>query len=340
MRLLRYEFYKIFDLKRFCLIVLAVLIQIVTAMTPRTYVRDYSEKVYRTYMEELAGEYTEEKHNLVLERYDEICCIVAEHDDVISAYKRDEITLEAFDEHNFEYNKALSEMSTVEYILQKCDYYKSRGEGVFFYDVDWGDFLGRAGYNYITALVVLCLVIPIFENEYKSEAVAMLLTTKKGRNKVCVAKIFLAGTVATAVSLLLSMTKYVGFAWNNGEYAEMGVGNLLGYGGFPNISLEQYYWNDTVIKASTWLIAAMFICVVNTYVRNAVFAFFISFVMLVCPYFISELVNGKWVGMVFLSGQLGGMYSDTLNITVLTLIYLFKGVVYSVMCMKKWSKAI
>ncbi len=337
MNLLLYEFRKAFNLKYLCVIIVAVLIQIVVGLIPRNYERSYSDTIYKAYMEELGGEYTEEKYSLVLERYDEICKVMAEHEDVITAYKQNEITLDAFDEHNFQYNKALAEQATVEYILQKCEYYQSRGEGVFFYDTDWVDFFSSSGYNYIAALVIICLIIPVFEQEYRSEAVAMLLTARNGRSKICTAKLLSAGVIAFAQSMLLSFTKYTVFMLRYGDNAHLSVENLLGYSGFSGVSLWQYFWNDALLKSVSWVIAALFICVVVTFTKNAVFAFFISFVMLVCPYFVSGFFGGEWFGAVFVANQLGGMYSVTLNIPILFIAYLLKALAYSLLSMKKWN---
>lgn len=340
MNLLFYEFRKAFDSKRFYVIIAAVLMQILVAFIPQNYEMGYSDTIYKNYMKELSGEYTEEKHSIVLERYAAICNIIAEHDDIIIAYKQNKITLEELDEHNFQYNKALAEQSTVEYILHKCSYYENRGEGVFFYDTDWVDFFSRTGYSYITALVVICLIIPIFEHEYKSDAVVMLLTTRYGRNKLCTAKLFCAGIIAFAVSLLLSLTKYTVFMLNNGDNADLSVENLLGYDGFSTISLEQYFWNDALLKSVSWFVAALFICMVCTFAKNAVFAFFISFVMLVCPYFISGFFKNEWFGTVFVAYQFGGMYSQRLNIPILMIAYSSKTLVYSLSCMKNWSRLV
>ena len=112
----------------------------------------------------------------------------------------------------------------------------------------------------------------------------------------------------------------------------------MGYKAFSGDSLKQYYINDALIKSISCLTAALFICAVSIFAKNTVFTFFISFVFIVCPYFISVFFHGSWFEYAFTANQLGAMYSEDLNIYALSVTYILKASLYSGFCIRKWGK--
>lgn len=339
MKLLIYELRKVLTLKTVLLIIVALIAQMIVGLIPHVYEHSYSPEVYKKYIAELEGEYTQAKRFALEQRYDEINTLILEHDNVESAYLRDEISLEEFEKHNFDYNKAKAEQSTVEYLLQKCDYFETlNGDAIFFYDTDWEDFLSHSGYNYIAALIVLLLIIPIFDNEFTSHARSMLLTTKQGRKKLCIIKLTAAIFTAFIVVFLIFMMKYVVFTYTNSTNAEIGIKNLFGYSEFGNISLAQYYLIDSLIKSATWIVGSLFICVISNVIRNTIFTFFFAFICLVCPALFSDIFVSKFYDYIFCSTQLRGMYTTNLSLHLLTIIYICKIVVYSFFNIKYWEK--
>jgi ABC-type transport system involved in multi-copper enzyme maturation permease subunit len=315
MKIILYEFRKLIYSKRSLIIIAAVLMQILLILVPRNFEHEYSDEIYINYMKQLEGEYTEEKRNIILNRYYEINQTINEHENMITAYKQNTILLDEFEAHNSDFNRALAELSTIEYLMQKCSYFDEIGEGVFFYDTPWIDFFTNSGFNYIVALTIICLIIPVFDSEYQSEAAAMLLTSKYGKNYVCISKLIMVIVLAFAVALALYIVQYVTFVLHiKADHSDLDIKNLMGYKAFSGDSLKQYYMNDAVIKSFSCAAAALFICAVSIFAKNTVFTFFISFVFIVCPYFISSFFRGSWFEYAFAANQLGAMYSEDLNI--------------------------
>lgn len=338
MKILLYEIRKLIMSKRFLIIIAAFLIQIAIMFIPQSYEHEYSDEVYKKYINQISGEYTDKKRDFIFNRADEINEIIANHEDVISAYKRNDISLDEFETRNFAYNKALTEQTTVQYLMQKCFYFDEIGRGVFFYDTNWIDFFSNSGYSYIIALVVICLVIPVFDNEYQSNAISMLLTTRHGKKNVCISKLITVALTTFIIAFAIYMLQYATFMFIRGDNASLGVENLIGYSSFSEISLERYYINDTLIKSISWVVAALFICSVCVLVKNTVFSFFISFIFIVCPYFISHFFNSNWFGYVFSANQLGKMYTENLTLILIMIAYMMKSTVYSLFCIRKWER--
>ena len=262
--------------------------QILLMLVPKNFEHEYSDELYKNYMEQIGGEYTEEKRDIILDRYYEINQTINEHENMITAYKQNTILLDEFEAHNSDYNRALAELSTIEYLVQKCSYFDEIGGGIFFYDTPWIDFFANSGFNYIVALTIICLIIPVFDSEYQSETAAMLLTSKYGKNNVCISKLIMVIVLAFVVALALYMVQYATFVLHiKADHSDLDIKNLMGYKAFSGDSLKQYYINDALIKSISCLTAALFICAVSIFAKNTVFTFFISFVFIVCPYFIS-----------------------------------------------------
>lgn len=62
----------------------------------------------------------------------------------------------------------------------------------------------------------------------------------------------------------------------------------MGYDGFGNVSVLEYYIIDTFIKAVCWTVLAVKICLITVVCRNTSFSFIISFFIICAPL----LLNG------------------------------------------------
>lgn len=93
MKILLYEFRKLLYSKRYLIIIIAVLMQILLMLVPKNFEHEYSDELYKNYMEQIGGEYTEEKRDIILDRYYEINQTINEHENMITAYKQNTIYL-------------------------------------------------------------------------------------------------------------------------------------------------------------------------------------------------------------------------------------------------------
>ena len=255
------------------------------------------------------------------------------------AYTHDKISQEEFQEFNYEYYRAAAESATVEYLVKKCGYFDAiDGEAVFFYDTDWEDFLSHTDYNYIVAVVVFLLVIPVFDNDYDSGSRITVLTTKKGRRKLCAVKISAAVFIAFAVSFSLFMLRYAAFSYAHGANAGLSVRNIMEHSEYNDISIMRYCLTDSLLKSAAWAVGAIAICAVANIVRNTVFTFFLSFIVMLCPALFSRLFSFRLYPYIFCADNLNGMYAASLSIAALAGVYVCKAVAYWVLNMYFWGK--
>lgn len=336
--MLLYEFRKLLKSKFYLIFILALIFQTILMFIPHNNEHDYSDEVYKNYIAELNGKYTTAKKNYIKEKYNDTERIISEHDNFLSAYKRNEISLEELDIHNLNYNKALAERSTLEYLISKCNYFDSLGYGYFFYDTPWEDFFSNSGYNYIISFAVICVISAIFNIEYRFKSVSMINTSKNGKIKICIAKLAMAVILTFFISIVIYILQYGIFTASEGDNSNLGIENLLNYDKLKGISLRQYYFNDILLKSISWSASSLFICMISVLVKNSVFTFFISFVFLLCPYFVSDYFTETWYYYLFLSNQFGNMYTHTINIFLVLTVCLIKSLIYSAVCIYKWQR--
>lgn len=336
--ILLYEFRKLLKSKFYLVLILALIFQTILMFMPHNNEHNYSDEVYKNYIAELNGKYTIAKKNYIKEEYNKAEQIISEHDNFLSAYKQNEISLEELDIHNLNYNKALAERSTLEYLIVKCDYFDSLGHGYFFYDTPWEDFFSNSEYNYIISFAVICIISQIFNIEYRFKSVSMLNTSKNGKTKIGIAKLSAAVILAFFISIIIYILQYGIFMFLKGDNSNLGIENLLNYNKFKGLSLRQYYFTDIILKSISWAVSSLFICMISVLVKNSVFTFFISFVFLLCPYFISNYFTETWYYYLFLSNQFGKMYTHTINIFLVLTVCLIKSLIYSAVCIYKWQR--
>jgi hypothetical protein len=310
------------------------IVQIIFCFVPKIYNHSYSVEVYKNYMQELGGDFTPEKETTIRQRLAEIEELKQNYDSYTEAYKQDKITLDEFDEINIKMNKAKAEETTLQYLAEKCDYYNSTGgyEKKFFYDTDWLDFLSHQNYNYLILLAVICIVVSVFDKEYSSDSISMILTTKYGYDKVYISKIIIVFLTAFLIAFLMYMTKYGIFSNRiGGSFQSENLGNLIGYDGYGDIKISEFYIIDTLIKSVSWAVSSVFICLISIFCKNSIFTIFISAVVLVIP-------SQNFGNYVFCAGNFTGMYSVNLNFILLFSVLFIKLIFYSAAGNLLWRK--
>ncbi len=337
MKLFLYELKKIFSPKILIVLAAVLMLQFWLCYIPSGQEHEYSIDVYKQYLEQYGGEFTEEKYQSLLARSAEIGNIIAVHDDMVDAYQKEKISFDEFEEYNFQYHKASSEESTVKYLVKKSEYFKEIGGCVYFYDTDWEDFLGGAGFNFFAAFAVIFLVIPVFCNEHQSNARSMLVTSARGQLDLCISKLCAAFTAAFLTAAAVYAVKYAAFCTIQGNYGEYAVHNLLGHYGYGDISLVRYYFTDLLIKSAAWAVGAVFICAVSNLTKNMIFTAFLSFVPIVFSALIGDFSAGIY-RYLLLGGVLAENYAADFNMTAFTFALAIKTVIYSAICCVLWRK--
>lgn len=337
MKLLLFEYKKLFSFRTLMAILAAVLLQIGFSLIPLYDLNEYTPEIYKKYIAEIGGEFTEEKYSYIRERHEEIQQIIACHDEISQAYTNGKITLDEFSAHNDAYVKALNEEKTIAYLLKKSEYFAEiGGECIYFYDTDWENFLSQSSFNFITAFLIIFLSIPVFCTEYQSGSRAVLYTSLRGRKELCICKLISAFSAAFILSFVLYLIRYGAFHFMYEDLGNYPIRNLIDHSGYGYISLRQYYFNDTLIKSAAWAMSSLFVCAVSGITRNAVFTAFLSFIPIAAAALVPELSEGA-LRYVFLGSVLSENYAFDFSIVLFLLVMLIKAVAYSWVSIMRWK---
>ena len=321
--------------RRWFIIVIAVALEVVLGLLPKGYEHPYSPQVYRQYCERLAGEYTPKKREQILSRLDEINGIIAEHEQLSEQYNLGEIDLDAFTEHNRQYNKAITEQQTLEYLAKKCESFDALGSGEFFYDTDWHDLYSHRGYALMSTLILMLLIPPVFCNEYSSKMADILRTAKCGKARLAVTKLLVCMAAMLLLSLLMSVTELCTFAARYGlDSASSPVQSIMGFEGYGEMTVIGLYIRSSVVRAVSYAVCAAAICLISVYTKNMLFTFFLGFSVCVFPAFIAE---GKVMSYVFSSSVQDGMYMSQMSVGIFCMICVIKGIAYGTICVRKYT---
>ncbi len=338
MKLLLFEYKKLLTARTFVIFAAALLVQFGLLFIPSVNKRGYSPEIYKKYLSMLGGEFTEEKYFSIKARNDEIAEIIAVHDETVTAYRNGELSLEAFDEHNFSYAKAVSEQQTVGFLMQKSDYFKAiGGECVYFYDTDWDNFLSGSGFNFIAAFAVIFITIPIFCSEFQSNARSMLFTSLKGTTKLCVCKIIVAVTAAFLAAMSIFLVRFLGFCFLHGDFGDWQIRNIMDHSAYGSLTIRGFYFLDSIIKSAVWAVGAILICAFSCLTQSSLFTVFFSTVLIVCPVLFPVISEGIF-SYVFLGTGLSRGYSADLNITLLAAVLLVKSIIYLFIVNAGWRR--
>lgn len=321
--------------KRLIIIVIAVALEIVLGLLPADHEHPYSPQVYRQYTEQLAGEYTPKKRELIFTRLDEVNNVIAEHEQLLEQYNADLIDLDEFAAHNKQYNQAIAEQQTLEYLAKKCESFDSLGTGEFFYDTNWYDLYSYRRYDLLSVLLLMLLIPPVFCNEYSSKMADILRTTKCGKTRLAVIKLSVSMVVMFLLSLIISTAELCTFAARYGlDSAFAPLQSIMGCEEYGEMTVIGLFVRSSLMRAFSFAVCAAFICLISVYTKNMLFTFFLSFTACVFPALIAE---GEVMSYIFSSSVHNGMYLPGMSVWVFCLICIVKCAGYGVMCVSKFG---
>ena len=318
----------------------AVVLQAVTELIPRTYEFSYSIDVYKRYTEKLEGDYTAETEFFLRSLYEEYCVLIDEYDLHRTEYINGKITLEDFSTYTAQNSTAKAEITTIQYLLEKCEYFNN-AEGFqkeIFYDTDITYFFEGLGFDLIMLLTLLCIVIPVFDREFTGGATSLILTSRYGKSRLAVLKMLASMTVIFVFSWCLSALRLEShFLKYGSDFFDRAVGNLMGYDGFGNVSILNYYLTDTLIKSVCWAICAAKVCLITVICRNTSFSFIISFLIISAPILLNGVGSGTAEMYIFDTVNLMRPYPSLLHFGIFAAGSGFKITVFGWLTVRFWG---
>ncbi|MBR6045167.1 MAG: hypothetical protein IKP47_05990 [Ruminococcus sp.] len=300
-----------------------------------------SPEVYAKYTAELEGELTEPKAGYLRARLEETDRLLEAYGEMRQRYLDGELTLEEYSAFTERHGTAKAERETVDYLCRRCETLLSCSgfEPYIFNDTDWSGLLAGIGFDPVMLLALLCLTVPVFDREYSSGSIALLLTSKRGRGSLAAVKVLTAAAAAFCLSLMLSGIRLGIFACRSGlGYGSLAAGNVLLTDSLGDTSLIEYYAFDSLLRGAVYALYGAGICLVCVICRNTVFTFVLSFIICAAPVIAAGNLTGT-ASAYLLPGTLTvRMYPAGLSIPGELVICALHAAAIMLMTVRIWRK--
>lgn len=301
----------------------------------------YSDTLYRKFTAEYGGAYSAEISENINNHLQEIQTICAEYGNVQQAYLDGALTLEQFKTATDAYGIAQAELSTMQYLSEKCAYLDG-AEGFaksIFYDTNIKRFLDDIGYPFLLVLALLCVIVPIFDREYRAGTDRLILTTPNGHIRVALYKLIPAFLLAFSTSLLLSgIQGAIYLAQAGSENLHQPLSNLMDYPGYGQTTVLQFYLIDALYKACCMGCSSLAICMVTMLCRETTVSLFFSAAVVMLPALSADLLPQTLGRYLFCGMGLTAPYPANCNLLLLFCILLLKAAAYTAIGIWLWCR--
>lgn len=234
------------------------------------------EQYYRSYMMKLEGEWTQEKHDLVLFDLERLDAILQQKSDYEEWFKNQKITTQEYADFLNKYDNAQMLKQAHMRVVNKSDYLqkvsKTRTENAWFvYDTGW-----ISGFSVNSSIVVIVTVVLLFHSVFNCETIcgfsSILRCTKYGRNFTAVAKLCATALVSlsfavisVAAELMAAIKSYEFPAPCAPLYSLEMFGNYSG-----GLKLYQFVLLIIALKTISAVIVSLAVAALSGIIRNPV----------------------------------------------------------------------
>ncbi len=280
-------------------------------------------RIYREYIEELGGEYTEEKGQYIQEEYERSMEIYSMHDEAERAFLQGEITAKQFSNYCSDYAEAQAKLPVLERLGKTSSYlgrlYRNGIVGSFVNEYEYYRFANIGTDWYLTVFLWILSVSAFMMERRKTSSSSppafLINTTPKGRLATFGTKYALTAGFAFAAYVIFEVVD-IGYHTSNLDRPEWST--LL-------ISLEQYSFAPATVTVGEHLVLVLLTSLLGVMIsvtlvfmfsnimRDTLSAFVLSAVILFAP------------GLLTASGVEFFKYMDLAKLTDTDAIYRIAG---------------
>lgn len=324
------------------LLILLILVShiLLFGITP-TKDKDYSMIIYRSYSEKLKGEYNDEKLQEIKKIYEEDIACIDHYADYTDKYFSGEMRPEDYSKYLNEYNKAVNELSTVKYTLEKLVYLDG-SEGFdreIIFDTWLFDLFDRFRFEIPFLLFAVFFSVFVFDMEKRHGTEVLLKTSIRGGTKLVLSKLilvfgasFMMVFLSYGLEIVLELIKGHNTDW------EKSAACIMGFGAYKNLSFAGLYLIEVLQRAFVWGTIAVSICMIYSVSKSVPASFLCSIGVIFIP---QMLVRDRAYGNIrycFMSIRLNGLFLDMNDCCVIFIVNGIKLALYSMVCVILWKR--
>ncbi|NCA68180.1 MAG: hypothetical protein EOM87_08990 [Clostridia bacterium] len=281
-------------------LMLLVIVKIMLSSSEYQVNRSFNDAVYKNYMIQLEGEWTQEKSDFIKAQrqyFNEILDI-NKKEEMGRMYKDGEIEHGEYYKYIDEYYDAKAKSEPFERIEARNEYLISalaEGKDVaFVYDTSYNKLL-FASMDITLLLLISILLSGIFADEYLSGFDKILRASPRGRRQVCRAKLIYAFIVTTAVFIAFSVIDAVNLVQNyDFASSSLPIASIPAFGEFGGLSLGAFIALIYIEKYIAYLIFVTFLCGLSLLLKRTVTALFVAAGTYFLPYILKSIVSDKF----------------------------------------------
>jgi hypothetical protein len=243
-----------------------------------------SKSVFMEYEATLAGKFDDEKEALVLEKDEYFSNIPIEIAMLEMSFNSGEMSYTEYIAKIKEYSEITARSQAFGTVFNKYLYVKENYENRYFiYENGWSLLLTRANTQLFMFFALIILLVPIFCSEYETEVDKILITTKLGREKLCLVKITLGVGIALIFALFGIFADFISavtrYGLPHGDFPLQSI-SFFGNSGF-GISIFSTFLLGSFSRVLGSVLIAVLIVFLSVLTRKT-----ISVLLVVCSVFL------------------------------------------------------
>ncbi len=292
---LAFETYKLLFTNKVLLISLLFLCLLGFNYKNQSFNLSYNEMFYKGYMDVLKGDLTKEKEDRILnikKEYDEA---QAKINEIIKLYEKGEVTFTEASIAQMPYEDILATKNLFSRIEEKYDYIKENPQAKFVYDTGYNKLFrinNKVNENDISILIVTIIsLLSLFIMEYKTGFIHILNATVRGRKRTARPKIIVSLLLCSFIYFLSVVFEILNiFKMYGIDNLSSSIISLTYFHDLPSsITILEYLILFLLTKYISYIMLVLLIEFITLKLKNLVYAFTISIIILFIPILLNAL---------------------------------------------------
>lgn len=304
---------------------------------------------YESYLSSFGGKIDEQKEKTLLEEDNRIAAAEEELQSLFQKMYFGEYTPEEYDKDLEKYRNIYQQKAVFQQIQNQYDYARQDVEHRYIIDENgWFTSMQENSLNFFLIFCVILLTVNVFSGEYETQMYGIISCTPKGKSytaggklAVCLTSAGVFGIITATICILSAFVKY---GLHNGAYPIQSVQY------FSACRYDLTIWQGCLLS---WLFKIFALCIISMItsfcivtLKRGVYAFFISLLIVILPYFIFDIrfilkfipyLGLSFGGLYFrgtekISSEAEGLQMQPITLTEL-LIALGIGLVLCLLCL-------
>ncbi len=308
----RFELYKALRKKELLLFfIIGIIIEVfIAGQDNRLIPGDLNVKIYKEYMNELDGKYTNKKQQWIMSEQEKYQEYIEEKTIAEEKYDNDKIDAQEYKTAIRHYKEASVKLPTLTFVLNRSIYLEEIADNSdnvnFFYDLDADDYIKNMGVDIVVILLITIFAVHIFGEDYNCGTDNIVATCEKGRKKLFVARLkcvllisFVAGAVFPIIEYAVKSYKY-DLGNLNSDIKCLESMSDCGL----SLTIKEYLLMCTAVRIMAAILFGIIVSGFIILIKNTIAAYVVSVAVVYLPYLLYDTF-GKLINQISLCKGFG-----------------------------------